>query len=304
MTERTILITGGQGQVGQELARFAWPDDIRLLLPSRAALDLTSADSVRAYVDEARPSAIINCAAYTAVDLAEDDADTAYAVNARGAGWLAHAAQRTGIPMVHVSTDYVFGAATGRMRLEQDSIGPSGVYGASKLAGEIAATAACDRLVVLRTAWVVSVFRANFVKTMLRLAEGRDEIAVVADQRGCPTGAGDIAQALATIALRMIDDANAPNGIYHFVNAGEASWAELAQATMREARAHGLPNARIREIASTDFPTRAARPSDSRLDTTRVTQDYGIAPRPWQQMVAGIVVELAAARPSKNRNFL
>ncbi len=299
MSTRTILVTGGQGQVGQELARFVWPDDIRLLLPARAALDLTSADSVRAYIDADRPSAIINCAAYTAVDLAEDDPDTAYAVNARGAGWLAHAAQRTGIPMIHVSTDYVFGAASGRMRLEHDPVGPSSVYGASKLAGEIAAAAACDRLVVLRTAWVVSVFRANFVKTMLRLAEGRDEIAVVADQRGCPTGAGDIAHALATITLRMIGDTNAPVGIYHFVNGGEASWAELANATMREARDHGMPSARIKGIGSADFPTRAARPADSRLDTTRITQDYSITPRPWQQMVAGIVAELAAARATQ-----
>ena len=239
------------------------------------------------------PAAIINCAAYTAVDRAEDEPDTAYDVNARGAAWLARASRIADIPMVHVSTDYVFGAAGNGFRQELDPVSPSGVYGASKLAGEIAVAAACDRVVIMRTAWVVSPFRSNFVKTMLRLAADRDEIGVVGDQRGCPTGGRDIAGALATIALRMIDDPAAPTGIYHFVNAGEASWAELAEAVMREAQRHGLPSARIKPIATADFPTRAARPADSRLDVGRIGRDYGIFPRNWQAMITSTVAELA-----------
>ncbi|MCY7397902.1 MAG: NAD(P)-dependent oxidoreductase, partial [Sphingomonas bacterium] len=141
--------------------------------------------------------------------------------------------------------------------------------------------------------WVVSPFRSNFVKTMLRLAADRDVIGVVGDQRGCPTGAGDIAAALATVALRMIDDRAAPTGIYHFVNSGEASWAELAETVMHEAQRHGLPSARIKPITTADFPTRAARPADSRLDNGRIGRDYGIFPRSWQAMIGSTVAELA-----------
>ena len=289
---RTILVTGGAGQVGQELARHHWPDGVEACLPDRGALDITDRDAVEREVARLAPAAIINCAAFTAVDRAEDEPERAFAVNARGAGWLARAARIADIPMVHVSTDYVFGCGTG-VRRDGDPVAPSGVYGASKLAGEIAAAAACDRLAIVRTAWVVSPFGTNFVKTMLRLAAEREEIDVVADQRGCPTGAGDIADVLATIALRMIDDPAAPLGLYHFVNAGEASWAEFAEAVMEEAKRHGLPQARIRPIATVDFPTRAERPADSRLDTSRIRQDYGIVPRDWRIMVAETVAELA-----------
>ena len=290
---RTILVTGGGGQIGRELARHPWPDDVDLRLPGREELDITDRDSVERHVARVAPATIVNCAAYTAVDRAEDEPDLAFAVNARGAGWLARAARIAGIPMVHVSTDYVFGAVGHGPRDEEASVGPSGVYGASKLAGEIAAAAACDRLVTVRTAWVVSPFRANFVKTMLRLAADRDEIGVVADQRGCPTGAGDVAAALATIAMRLIDDPAAPLGTYHFANAGEASWAELAEAVMVEAERHGMPHARIKPIASADFPTRAVRPADSRLDSRRIAHDHGISPRHWRAMIASTVAEIA-----------
>ena len=289
---QTILVTGGAGQVGQELARHHWPDGVEACLPDRGALDITDRDAVEREVARLAPAAIINCAAFTAVDRAEDEPERAFAVNARGAGWLARAARIADIPMVHVSTDYVFGCGTG-VRREGDPVAPSGVYGASKLAGEIAAAAACDRLAIVRTAWVVSPFGTNFVKTMLRLAAERDEIDVVSDQRGCPTGAGDIAVVLATIALRMIDDPAAPCGIYHFVNAGEASWAELAEAVMEEAERNGVRRARIKPIATADFPTRAERPADSRLDTSRIRQDYGIVPRDWRLMVAETVAQLA-----------
>ena len=293
---RTILVTGGQGQIGQELARHRWPDDVEVRLPSRQELDLSDHASIEPYVARLAPSAIINCAAYTAVDRAEDEPDIAYGVNARGAGWLGRAARIAGIPMVHVSTDYVFGTACTGFRDEDNPVGPLGVYGASKLAGEIAAAAACDRLVIVRTGWVVSPFGANFVTTMLRLAADRDEIGVVADQRGCPTGAGDVADALAAITLRMIGDPAAPLGLYHFVNAGEASWAELAEAVMEEAERNGVRRARIKPIATADFPTRAVRPADSRLDIRRIARDYGIAPRPWRPMIASTVAELVGTQ--------
>ena len=288
-----ILVTGGQGQVGQELSRFQWPEDVDVRLPGRDALDLTDRDGIEHYVAQLAPAAIVNCAAYTAVDRAEDEPDVAWAVNARGVGWLARAARLADIPMVHVSTDYVFSAVYCDLRSEDYPVGPAGVYGASKLAGEIAAAAGCDRLVIVRTAWVVSPFRTNFVKTMLRLAADRDELGVVVDQRGCPTGAGDIADALATIVLRMIADPAAPTGIYNFVNAGEASWAELAEAVMDEAERHGMKRARIKPIPTSDFPTRAVRPADSRLDIRRIAEDYDISPRHWRAMITSTVAELA-----------
>jgi dTDP-4-dehydrorhamnose reductase len=293
---RTILVTGGQGQVGQELARYAWPDGFAVDAPGRATLDLSSRQSIEGYFAKTDVAAIINCAAYTAVDRAEDEPSNAYDVNAVGVGSLARSARALDIPMVHVSTDYVFGASNNRPHRETDSVAPSGVYGASKLAGEIAAAAACDRLVILRTAWVVSPFRSNFVKTMLRLATEHDEIGVVADQRGNPTGAHDLAQTLATIAIRMIGDGAAPLGVYHFVNEGEATWAELAEAVMAAAGRHGLPSAIIKKIATADFPTRAVRPADSRLDTAKIRRDYGIMPRSWWTMVESTVAELATTK--------
>ncbi len=293
---RRILVTGGQGQVGQELARYAWPDGFAVDAPGRDLLDLSCRQSIDDYLAKTDIAAIINCAAYTAVDRAEDEPGSAYDVNAIGVGSLARSARTLDIPLVHVSTDYVFGASDNRPHRETDGVAPSGVYGASKLAGEIAAEAACDRLIILRTAWVVSAFRVNFVKTMLRLATDRDEIGVVADQRGNPTGASDIAQALATIAIRMIGDHAAPLGVYHFVNEGDATWAELAEAVMRAAERHGLPTATIKKIATADFPTRAVRPADSRLDTAKIRRDYGILPRDWRAMVDSTVAELAATK--------
>lgn len=287
-----ILITGGAGQVGLELARAEWPANVRLHLPTRDQLDLGNAGAVRAAFAATPFKAVINSGAYTAVDKAETEVAAAFTANAMGPAILAELTRAAGIPLIQVSTDYVFDGSGERDYAETDPVGPLGVYGASKLAGEVAVTTGNPRSVVIRTAWVLSPHRANFLKTMLRLAADRPALRVVDDQHGCPTSARDIADALKTIALRMIDDANAPTGIYHFVNAGSTTWAGLAREIMALSAARGGPSATVEGITTADYPTPARRPFNSRLDTSKITRDYGIAPRPWQDAVAEIVAEL------------
>lgn len=287
-----ILITGGAGQVGLELARADWPSHVRLHLPTRDQLDLGDAEAVRAAFAATPFKAVINSGAYTAVDKAETEVAAAFAANAMGPAILAEVTRATGIPLIQVSTDYVFDGSGERDYAETDPVGPLGVYGASKLAGEVAVTTGNPRSVVMRTAWVLSPHRANFLKTMLRLATDRPTLRVVDDQHGCPTSARDIAGALKTLALRMIEDDQAPTGTYHFVNAGSTTWAGLAREIMATSAARGGPSATVEGITTADYPTPARRPSNSRLDTSKITRDYGIAPRPWKDAVAEIVAEL------------
>jgi dTDP-4-dehydrorhamnose reductase len=287
-----ILITGGAGQVGLELASAQWPSHVRLHLPTRDQLDLGDAEAVRAAFAATPFKAVINSGAYTAVDKAETEVAAAFAANAMGPAILAEVTRAAGIPLVQVSTDYVFDGSGERDYAETDPVGPLGVYGASKLAGEVAVTTGNPRSVVMRTAWVLSPHRANFLKTMLRLAADRPALRVVEDQEGCPTSARDIADTLKTITLRMIEDPDAPTGVFHFVNAGSTTWAGLAREIMALSAARGGPSATVEGITTADYPTPARRPSNSRLDTFKITRDYGIAPRPWKDAVAEIVAEL------------
>lgn len=287
-----ILITGGAGQVGLELARVAWPERVRLHLPTRDQLDLGDADAVRALFAATPFRAVINAGAWTAVDKAETEVAAAFAANAMGPAVLAEVTRAADIPLIQVSTDYVFDGAGEADYAESDPVGPLGVYGASKLAGEVAVRTGNPRSVVLRTAWVLSPHRANFLKTMLRLAADRPALRVVDDQTGCPTSAKDIAEALATLTLKMIADPDAPTGVYHFVNAGATSWAGLAREIFALSAACGGPSAEVEGIATADYPTPARRPANSRLSTFKITRDYGITPRPWKDAVADIVAEL------------
>lgn len=291
-----ILVTGGAGQVGLELAAAAWPDNVILHTPTRADLDLANIDSVRAAFARTPFAAVINSGAYTAVDKAEADVGAAFAANAMGPAVLAEVTREAGIPLIQVSTDYVFDGSDDGFYAENDPVDPLGVYGASKLAGELAVRSGNPRSVVLRTAWVLSVHRANFLKTMLRLAADRPLLRVVDDQHGCPTSARDIAAALRTITLRMIEDDQAPVGVFHFVNAGETTWAGLAREVFALSAAGGGPSAAVEGITTADYPTPARRPANSRLATSKLTRDYGVAPRAWQDAVAEIVAELNAER--------
>ena len=288
MTEtRLILVTGGTGQIGIELRRRS----SAVVAPGRADLDLDDPQAIAAIV-AARPwAAVINTAAYTAVDKAESDVAAAWRRNADAPAILAAETARLGIPLVQVSTDYVFDGSKAGAYLPGDATAPLGVYGASKLAGEVAVRSANPRHAIVRTAWVMSAHRDNFVKTMLRLGRERDHLRVVADQHGCPTSAADIADALLVIAARLADPAG-PGGTWHFVNRGEASWHELATAVFAGVARRGGAVPSIEPITTADYPTPARRPANSRLDTATLERDFGIRPRPWLAALDDILAEL------------
>lgn len=280
-----ILVTGGSGQVGGAILRLAGRD-AEIVAPGRDQLDLTDAQALAAMIATRPWAAIVNCAAYTAVDKAESDVVAAWRVNALAPAALAAASNAAGAPILHVSTDYVFSGAKSDFYVEDDSVAPLGVYGASKLGGELAVRSANPRHIILRTAWVVSATGGNFVKTMLRLGAERPHLRVVADQKGCPTSADDIARAILTILGRIGDG---PYGTYHFVNAGQASWHDLAERVFARAATHGRPVPSVEPIATSDYPTPAARPANSRLATAKIMRDFGISPRDWHEAIDEIV---------------
>ena len=290
---RHILVTGGRGQIGLELARQAWPADVTIHYPTRDTCDIGSQASLFTYLRSYSFDAIINCAAYTAVDKAEEEREAAFLINGEAPGWLAD----TGIPLIHLSTDYVFDGTKDDYYTEDDPVAPLGVYGASKQEGERAVRAGQSRSVILRTAWVISAHRANFLKTMLRVGATNPKLRVVDDQHGCPTSAADIAAALRTIVLRLIEDPAAPTGTYHFVNSGEATWCELAREIFALSAAAGGPNTEVEAITTAEYPTPAKRPANSRLSTSKIAADYGIHPRDWRAAVRDIIDELVGPMP-------
>lgn len=287
-----ILVTGGAGQIGQELLAADWPSEVVVHAPNRSDLDLTDAASIKAAFACKPFAAVINAGAWTAVDDAEANVADAFAANALGPAVLADITRAQGVPLIQISTDYVFDGSKNDLYAEGDPVGPLGVYGASKLAGELSVRMGNSRSVVLRTAWVMSVHRTNFLKTMLHLANERSHVRVVNDQHGCPTSARDIAATLRTITLRMIADPGAPTGVYHFVNAGETTWAALAREIFRASATIGGPHAEVEAIKTSEYPTPARRPANSRLSTEKLSCDYGIQPRSWQTAVSEIVTEL------------
>ena len=288
-----ILITGGTGQVGTYLRQFPWPAGIDLFAPTRAELNLSDVSSIEDMVDSRPWAAVINCGASTAVDLCENEIVAAWQTNALAPAALAQATARAKVPLIHVSTDYVFGGDKVGAYVETDAVAPLGVYGASKEGGEQAVRTANPRHVIVRTAWVVSPVGNNFIKTMLRVGAERPLLRVVNDQHGCPTHAGNLAAALAKITLQHLHDANAPTGTYHFTNAGQASWFGLAQEIFRITAALGHKVPQLEAITSDQYPLSAKRPANSLLSTDKITRDFGIMPRPWQDAVQEIVHILA-----------
>ncbi len=286
---RSILILGGAGQVGTALQRLAWPDDVRVVAPSRADLDVTDETAVARALDAQTYAAVINAAAYTAVDKAESEVAAAWRLNALGPAILAAETARRGVPLVHVSTDYVFDGTRPGARTPDEPVSPVSVYGASKAAGEMAVRSTNPRHAILRTAWVVSPYRANFVRTMLRLAGERERLGVVDDQRGSPTSADDLAAVLAAVALRLAENAEAPVGTHHAVNAGTTTWCGLARAVMTGAQARGGHGVPVDAIASAAYPTPARRPAYSGLDTGSLGAAYGLTLRPWEAALSDIL---------------
>lgn len=290
-----IAVTGLRGQVVQSLLERG-PAAGHVIVPvGRPELDLAAGDGVaiRRALAAAEPEAIVSAAAYTTVDKAESEPDLAFAINAAGAGHVATAAAALGVPLVHVSTDYVFAGDGARAYSEDDPTSPTGVYGASKLAGEQAVLAACTNSAVLRAAWVYSPFGANFVKTMLRLAETREELGVVADQFGNPTSALDLADGVLAVLGNLVSSpAPELRGVFHMTGTGETSWAGFAEAIFAESATRGGPAARVKTISTANYPTPARRPANSRLDGSKLTRLHGVRLPDWRSSTATIVARL------------
>ncbi|MGH7054148.1 MAG: dTDP-4-dehydrorhamnose reductase [Stellaceae bacterium] len=290
-----VIVFGAGGQVGYEVCRSAWPSGFAVVPLDRAAADIADGVAVAAALARERPDLAVNLAAYTAVDRAEREPDLAWKTNCAGAALLAACCGDAGVPLVHLSTDYVFDGAKPTPYREDDPVAPLGVYGASKEAGERAVRAALAHHVILRTSWVYGVRGANFVKTILRLAAREPALRVVADQTGAPTAAADLAAALAVIAGHVAAG-TARWGTFHLTGAGAVSWHGFAEEIVALAAPHLGRCPRIEPITTAQYPTAARRPANSRLDCRRIADAYGIRPRPWQDGLAAVVTELLATR--------
>jgi dTDP-4-dehydrorhamnose reductase len=291
-----LLVLGSGGQVGRELGRLAWPAGYDITAHDRDRIDITRPEAVAAAMARERPDIVINAAAYTAVDRAESERDAAWAGNCTGPANLAAACHEARIPLVHLSTDYVFDGTKIGAYQEDDPVNPLGVYGESKEAGDRAVRGALSQHVILRTAWVYSAHGSNFVKTMLRLAGERPVLRVVADQTGSPTSAADIAAAIGAI-VRQIAAGNTDWGTYNFAGGGAVSWHGFAEAIFELAAPWRGPPPLVEAIATADYPTPARRPANSALDCSRIGATFGIVPRPWRAALAEVIRELCEGEP-------
>ncbi|WP_439877300.1 dTDP-4-dehydrorhamnose reductase [Pseudomonas prosekii] len=285
-----ILINGQHGQVSQELQRHLSHLG-ELVVLGREQLDLAQPEQIRQQVQRIRPDLIINAAAHTAVDQAESEPQLAFAINASAPGILAEQALELGVPLIHYSTDYVFDGSKPAPYTEDDAPNPLGVYGKSKLAGEQAISAVQGQHLILRTSWVYSTHGRNFLLTMQRLLQEKPEMRIVADQIGAPTWAGTIARS----TLALIERWQAGNagawGTYHLTAQGETSWFGFAQAIGAALREQGKPCANLLPIPSSDYPTPAARPLNSRLDCSRLQREWGVSQADWQTALRECLAE-------------
>lgn len=282
-----VLVVGRSGQVAAALQQAAWPDGIMVEARGRNALDLRQPRAVAAAVAEGGWAAVVNAAGYTQVDRAESEPEQAFEVNRDGPAALAEACSRVGIPLVHVSTDYVFDGTKTKPYVETDLVNPVSVYGTSKAVGEAAVRAHLREHVILRTSWVFSAVGANFVKTMLRLGMEREELRIVDDQRGRPTAAFDVADAIVRVVTALLAGKTDGFGTFHLANAGATTWYGFAREIFRQAESRGLaPVPRLTAIPTSAYPTPARRPMNSVLETGRIARVYGIVPRRWEDALS------------------
>jgi dTDP-4-dehydrorhamnose reductase len=286
-----ILVFGGGGQIGQELAQMAAQKRLPLLALPRAEADICDANAVEEQLATHRPQLVVNAAAYTNVDRAEDESDEAVRCNTEGPAKVAAACAAARIPLVHISTDYVFDGSKPTAYQETDTVAPLGVYGRSKAAGESAVRQACPNHIILRTAWVYGEFGRNFLKTILRLAKEHDELRIVADQRGCPTSTRDLASAILTVAPRLASE-SAPWGTYHYSGSGITTWHGFADRIVETQARFTQRRPKVIAIPTKDYPTKAARPANSALDSSLFMRVFGIRPANWTDESTAITCAL------------
>jgi dTDP-4-dehydrorhamnose reductase len=289
-----ILVTGGTGQLASALATA-----VGVRRVGRPDFDFDRPETIEAAFRAAAPRLVVNAAAYTAVDKAETDADAAYRANRDGPAILARLCAEADIPLIHVSTDYVFDGAKPEPYVETDPVAPQGVYGASKLAGEQEVMASGAKAIILRTAWVYAATGKNFVRTMLTLGKTRPRLTVVADQHGCPTTATDLSDAILDVIARLDATGWQPDyrGIFHAAGTGETTWFGLAVATFEEAGRHGATVPEVAPITTAEFPTPVKRPANSRLDCTRLHEVFGVRLPPWRNSLTRTVEAIYATAP-------
>ena len=291
---RPVLVTGGTGQLASALAATSFTHRV-----GRPVFDFDRPETIDTAFQAANPRLVINAAAYTAVDKAETDAEAAFRANRDGPARLARLCAEANIPLIHVSTDYVFDGLKPDPYVETDPVAPQGVYGASKLAGEQAVMASGANAIILRTAWVYAAVGKNFVRTMLTLGKSRDRLSVVADQHGCPTTAADLADAIRAI-IALLDRSgwqSGYRGIFHAAGTGATTWHGLAVAAFQQAARHGAPVPQVTPIATADYPTPAKRPANSRLDCTRLHDVFGVRLPPWRESLTRTVDTIFATAP-------
>ncbi len=291
-----ILVTGGNGQVGWELNRQGRQSKHKMVAMDRQGLDISSADDIARVFAEVKPDLVINAAAYTAVDKAETESELAFAINRDAVASLARACKKQGIPLFHISTDYVFDGTKDKPYRESDPVAPLGVYGQSKLEGEQLVEKLLDQFIILRTAWVFGLHGHNFVKTILRVAKERDALNVVNDQLGGPTSAAGIAATLLSLADQYQSEGELAWGIYHYSGAPFTSWHGFASEIIRLGNKYGLIDhpVTVNPIPTEQYPTPAARPKNSRLSCGLLEQTFGIQADDWQVDLAAMVKSLAS----------
>jgi dTDP-4-dehydrorhamnose reductase len=288
-----ILLVGAGGQLGTELRLLAAEQGVALTALPRGELDISDPGSLSATIDRLRPDAVINAAAWTRVDAAETEAEAAFLANAEGPRNLARATAAAGIPLVHVSTDYVFDGSKQGAYTEADPIAPLGVYGRSKAEGEEAVRAGNPAHAIIRTSWVYGVHGNNIVKTVLRLARERDELRFVADQRGCPTATDDLARAVLAAALQLAAGQGEP-GTFHFAGQGATTWHGFVEHVVEVQSRFTGRRPVVVPITTADFPTPAKRPANSELDSTRFARVFGVTAEPWRVAAEKVVVSLVS----------
>jgi dTDP-4-dehydrorhamnose reductase len=287
-----VLVLGHRGQVASALAQAAWPGGIAVECLGREHIDLGNPPAASAAIERRRPALVINAAAFTAVDLAESQQRAAFTLNRDAAGAVATCCSRLGIPLIHLSTDYVFDGRKQGAYVEDDPVNPLSVYGASKEAGEEAVRAALPAHVILRTSWVYAPAGKNFVLSMLARAERGESLRIVDDQWGCPTAASEIARAIVAVCQRLLAG-DGIFGTFHFCGAGSTSWHGFARQIFR---LRGGPSPELTAIPTSAYPTPARRPANSKLDASKIWRLYGVNARPWRESLAECMAAIAARR--------